>query len=275
MAPMIDGDLDTRRLPSQAAAVPMQRASSVRIALLAVVASVAIATSACGETERASLARPDPGETVATYLDDGHPVFVVRHQNGDISVLDAFSTHVAYGVRVLNVWCPGRRTFQDLRAGGGWDEWGALGSGPPPSGLGSFSWKLRLGDDAHATGIDVTGFAGRVAGRAKSDGRSMFQGCDPSNWLYHTFEGVRRVTPAAAVASRTTRWVLMRGRIDFAGQRLCSEDAACLEPANVADLRSPGADPFIDQIERTADYLARVRDGALVELTWVVRSIAD
>ncbi|MEO8639394.1 MAG: hypothetical protein ABI458_05720 [Chloroflexota bacterium] len=253
----------------------MQRASSVRIALLAVVASVAIATSACGETERASLPRPDPGETVATYLDDGRPVFAVGHQNGDISVLDATSTHVSYGVRVLNVWCPGRRTFQDLRAGGGWDEWGALGSGPPPSGLGSFSWKLRLGDDAHATGIDVTGFAGRVSGRAKSDGRSMFQGCDPSNWLFHTFDGVKPLTPAAAVASSPGGWVLLRGRIDFAGLRLCSEDAACLKPAHVADLQSPGAYPYVEQIERTADYLARVRDGALVELTWVVRSIAD
>jgi hypothetical protein len=121
----------------------------------------------------------------------------------------------------------------------------------------------------------VTGFAGTVAGRAKSDGRSMFQGCDRSNWLYHSFEAVKRLTPAAAVASSPKGWVLMHGRIDFAELRLCSEDAACLEPANVADLRSPGADPFIDQIERTADYLARVRDGALVELTWVVRSIAD
>jgi hypothetical protein len=63
--------------------------------------------------------------------------------------------------------------------------------------------------------------------------------------------------------------------IDFAGLRLCSEDAACVEPADVTDLRSPGAYPYVDQIERTADYLARVRDGALVELTRVVGPIAD
>jgi hypothetical protein len=81
----------------------MQRAPFARIALVILVASVAFATSACGETERASLPRPEPGETVAAYLDDGSPVFLVRHQNGDISVLDATSTHVSYGVRVLNV----------------------------------------------------------------------------------------------------------------------------------------------------------------------------
>ena len=253
----------------------MRTVPLTRIALVILVASVAIATSGCGETERASLPRPEPGETVAAYLDNGRPVFLVRHQNGDVSVLDATSTHVSFGVRVLNVWCPESRAFQDLRAGGGWDEWGALQRGPPPSGLGSFSWQLRLGDETHATGIDVTGFSGRVAGRAKSDGRSMFDGCDPSNWLFHTFDGVKPLTPAAAVASSPNGWVLLRGRIDFAGLRLCSEDAACLEPADVTDLRSPGDYPFMAQVERTADYLARVRDGALVELTWVVRSIAD
>jgi hypothetical protein len=209
------------------------------------------------------------------YLDDGRPVFAVGHQNGDISVLDATSTHVAFGVRRLNVWCPKSRAFQDLSTGGGWDEWGVLQRGPPPSGLGSFSWKLRLGDETHATGIDVTGFSGRVAGRHTSDGRSMFDGCDPSNWLFHTFDGVKPLTPAAAVSSSPGGWVLLRGRIDFAGLRLCSEDAACLKPAHVADLQSPGAYPYVEQVERTGDYLARVRDGALVQLTWVVLSITD
>ena len=236
---------------------------------------MAIASSGCGETERASLPRPEPGETLATYLDDGRPVFLVRHQNGDISVLDATSTHVADGVRILNVWCPKSRAFQDLRSGGGWDEWGVLHRGPPPSGLGTFSWKLRLGDETHATGIDVTGFAGRVPGRAKSDGRSMFDGCDPSNWLFHTFDGMTPLTPAAAVASSPGGWVLLRGRIDFAGLRLCSEDAACLEPAHVADLRIPGNYPHVELVERTSDYLARVRDGALMELTRVVQPAAD
>ena len=253
----------------------IKTAYSTRVALLGLIASVAIAASGCGETERASLPRPDPGVTLAAYLDDGRPVFVVRHQNGDISVLDATSTHVSFGVRELNVWCPQGRAFQALSTGGGWDEWGVLHRGPPPSGLGTFSWKLRLGDETHATGIDVTGFAGRVAGRAKSDGRSMFDGCDPSNWLSHTFDGVKRLTPAAAVASSPSGWVLMRGRIDFAGQRLCSEDAGCLKPAHVADLQSPGAYPYVDQIERTADYLARVRDGALVELTRTVQPAAN
>ena len=102
----------------------------------------------------------------------------------------------------------------------------------------------------------------------------MFDGCDASNWLFHTFDGVKRLTPAAAVASSPGGWVLMRGRIDFAGLRLCSEDPACLEPADVTDLSSPGAYPYVDQVERTADYLARVRDGALIELTRVPGPIA-
>ena len=216
------------------------------------------------------LPRPAPGQTIAAYLDDRRPVFVVGHEDGDISVLDAFSTHVADGVRVLIAWCPRHRIFQDPRAGGSWDEWGTLRTGPPPKGLGYFRWELSPADDPGGNEIKVTGFAGDVPGRVAPNAPHL-EGCDISTSAYHAFEGVTPLTPAAAARSGTTGWVLMRGRIDFAGKRLCSEDAQCLEPADVMNLGDLGADPNVGEFERVWDFLSLVRDGSLVNLTVVIR----
>jgi hypothetical protein len=218
--------------------------------------------------------RPAPGQTIPAYLDDGRPVFVVGHEDGDISVLDAFSTHVANGVRVLIGWCPRHRIFEDPRAGGSWDEWGTLRTGPPPKGMGYFRWEPSPADGPGANEINVTGFAGDVPGRAAPIAPQL-QGCDISTSAYHTFEGVRPLTPAAATRSGTTGWVLIRGRIDYAGKRLCSEDAQCLEPADVRDLGDPGAYPNVGELERPWTFLALVRDGSLVHLAVVILPAAD
>jgi hypothetical protein len=52
---------------------------------------------------------PPRGETSAVYLADGRPVFVVHHEDGTVSVADGFSSHRAWGVEALNVWCPTTR----------------------------------------------------------------------------------------------------------------------------------------------------------------------
>jgi hypothetical protein len=174
-------------------------------------------------------------------------------------------------VRVLIGWCPTRRTFDDPRAGGHWDEWGTLLTGPPPKGLGNFRWESSPADD-RANEIKVTGFAGDVPGRAAPNAGLQLGGCDISSSAYHAFEGVTPLTPEGAARSGTTRWVLIRGRIDFAGKRLCSADPQCLEPADVLNLGDPGAYPNVGELERTWDYLALVRDGNLVNLTVVIRS---
>jgi hypothetical protein len=237
---------------------------------------VVIAASACqpsaSPSSRSLLPFPAPGNTVIAYLDDGRPVFVVRHPNGDASVLDAFSTHVPYGVRVLVAWCPQRRTFHDPRAGGGWDEWGRLRSGPPPKGLGAFDWDLVPGDQGNPGGIAVTRYAGNVAGPAAPDDRPMLEGCPVATWAYHTFDGVPVLTPAEAAASGATGWVLVHGRLDFSHRRLCSADGDCSSPAAVLDLGSlPAGYPFVDQAQAERWFLARVQDGALLDLAVTIR----
>lgn len=75
----------------------------------------------------AMLERPAPGETYATTLDDGAPVFVVGHLDGDVSVVSAIRPHPEgrpTGDWVS--WATGARRFIGIGYGvsGAWDEYG-------------------------------------------------------------------------------------------------------------------------------------------------------
>ena len=82
------------------------------------------------------IAVPPRGQTSAVFLDDGRPVFVVHHQDGTVSVVDAFSTHRAWGVEELNVWCPTTREFVEGAHEAHFDEYGTLTPESGPAGKG-------------------------------------------------------------------------------------------------------------------------------------------
>ncbi len=90
---------------------------------------------------------PPIGQVAAARLQDGHPVFVVHHQTGEISVLDAFSTHVPYGIFKMVAWCPEARIFEELATGSLYDEWGQRSEGPPRP-----EWSSSTGGWARAGG---------------------------------------------------------------------------------------------------------------------------
>ena len=79
---------------------------------------------------------PPRGETSAVFLADGRPVFVVHHQDGTVSVVDAFSSHRAWGVEELNVWCPSTREFVEVAHEAHFDEYGTLTPLSGPAGAG-------------------------------------------------------------------------------------------------------------------------------------------
>ena len=81
---------------------------------------------------------PPRGETSAVFLADGRPVFVVHHQDGTVSVVDAFSSHRAWGVEELNVWCPSTRQFVEVAHEAHFDEYGRLVRGTGAGGLETF-----------------------------------------------------------------------------------------------------------------------------------------
>ena len=94
---------------------------------------------------------PPRGQTSAVFLDDGRPVFVVHHQDGTVSVVDAFSTHRAWGVEELNVWCPTTREFVEVAHEAHFDEYGTLTPDSGPAGRGgvaTFAFSVVTSDAA-------------------------------------------------------------------------------------------------------------------------------
>lgn len=91
---------------------------------------------------------PPRGETSAVFLADGRPVFVVHHLDGTVSVVDAFSSHRAWGVEELNVWCPSTRQFVEVAHEAHFDEYGDWSAGPAPGGLETFGFQVLENDAA-------------------------------------------------------------------------------------------------------------------------------
>ncbi|MEO8425231.1 MAG: hypothetical protein ABI595_15145 [Actinomycetota bacterium] len=92
------------------------------------------------------IAVPPRGETAEVFLDDGRPVFVVHHLDGTISVVDGFSSHRAWGVEELNVWCPSTRQFVEVAHEAHFDEYGDRQAGPAPGGVATFAFEVTAED---------------------------------------------------------------------------------------------------------------------------------
>lgn len=92
------------------------------------------------------VAVPPRGETSAMFLDDGRPVFVVHHEDGTVSVVDGFSSHRAWGVEELIVWCPSTREFVEGAHEARFDEYGEFASPPAPGGVATFAFQVMETD---------------------------------------------------------------------------------------------------------------------------------
>jgi hypothetical protein len=94
---------------------------------------------------------PSRGDVSAVFLADGRPVFVVHHDDGTVSVVDAFSSHRAWGVEELNVWCPTTREFVEVAHEAHFDEYGTLTPDSGPAGRGgvaTFAFSVVNSDTA-------------------------------------------------------------------------------------------------------------------------------
>jgi hypothetical protein len=95
-----------------------------------------------------TIAVPPRGHTSAVFLGDGRPVFVVHHQDGTVSVVDGFSSHRAWGVEELTVWCPSSREFVEAAHEARFDEYGEFASPPAPGGVATFAFDVAATDAA-------------------------------------------------------------------------------------------------------------------------------
>ena len=190
----------------------LRRMTVVAITLVGVAVLAAVAIWALGRSGKAELTVPPLGAATAQSLPDGRPVFVVRHADNTITVLDAFATHVPSGVYKLVAWCPQQRLFTDLIHGATYDEWGSPVGGPALLGMAVARWQ-QIG-----SGIEVTGTLGPAAEAPNRGGSRDWGTC---HFLMHEFDAAQAFAPAAALKQPERQWVLVEGGLDIPRGRLC------------------------------------------------------
>ena len=189
----------------------MRRLTVVAIASIAVAMLVAVGVWALGRSGKAELTVPPLGAATAQSLPDGRPVFVVRHLDNTITVLDAFATHIPDRVYKLVAWCPQHRLFTDLIHGATYDEWGSRVGGPGQGGMTVDDWHVSGG------GIEVIGRLGPALA-APDKAQPGFSTC---SFVKHQFDAVQAFAPGEALQQPQRQWVLVEGGLDVAGGRLC------------------------------------------------------
>lgn len=91
---------------------------------------------------------PPRGQVAPEFLPNGRPIFVVSHEDGTVSVVDAFSSHRAWGFEELVAWCPSSRHFVEVAHEAHFDEYGNYSAGPAPTGISTFEFEVVERDAA-------------------------------------------------------------------------------------------------------------------------------
>jgi hypothetical protein len=210
------------------------------IALGVVVVAVVVVTALGGSDERSigdavpiagsqQVRVPALGDAAAVFLADGRPVFIVHHEDGTVSVVDAFSTHTPFGVGTLVGWCAATRTFDDLQHGSTFDEHGRYILGPAPSGL------ITFGTTALGTTPATVQVGARQLPAPRTELGTPFSGprcTSPADILVHRIgQGQLTGSPAAAARGTPGRWMAMAGVLVVSPDdavRLCSSSDATI-----------------------------------------------
>jgi hypothetical protein len=226
---------------------------------------------------------PPRGDVAPVFLPDGRPVFVVHHEDGSVSVVDAFSSHRAWGVEELLAWCPSGRNFVEPAHGARFDEYGNYQSiGPAPTGIATFSFDV-VERDSSGDPISIRPGAMQPPSPAGSEPvtdpeRPPLCGFPDGGFeelVVHELDSAFIWdSPAAAVAAAPEEWITVRGTMLVSSDgfvQLCAEVVGrqCREGAVVRGLDGVGlmvnvtSGPDVTAYEEPGVWLARVRDGVL------------
>jgi Rieske Fe-S protein len=233
---------------------------------------------------------PTPGSVQPEFLRDGTPVFVVRHRDGDVSVVSAISAHRPAGIGYLVGWCSSSRWFEDPVHGSQYDEFGVKTVGPAPSGLVTYAatidsrGSVRVGSarTPAASSPQVSG-SGDTPG-VEASGRHCAGPNDPgTNLVLPPIDADEARTPAQVARLDDADYHLVTGVFVIADGNL----AACPlpEPAPESTVTTCSAPVALRGIEHeggTLDAsvletmpgtrfvaLARPAAGALTDVIWV------
>lgn len=203
----------------------------------------------------------------ADRLDDGTPVWVVRHDDGTVRVLDAASTHTPFGAGTLVGWCDEFGGFEDPATGSAFDESGRKRAGPAPTGLRTYPVSLR--DD----GVTVTEPAMVQHDPAEGGVRGhCLAGGEPGSLLLHSITDDPGVPLEVAVAGPDGEVVLVRGAEILLGRGGPARACEAVEPGPLC--RGPMAPELALFDEREwavlrGDFVARVTGGVLTDIAFV------
>jgi len=225
---------------------------------------------------------PLRGEVSPVFLPDGRPVFVVHHEDGTVSVVDAFSSHRAWGFEEPVVWCPSTRQFVEWAHEAHFDEYGTwVSAGPAPRGLATFAFQVVERDAAgDPTSIRIGAMrAPDPGGSAPITEPSRPPFCPGGEPVTFTVEASQVWdSPAAAVAAQPEGWIAVNGTLSVASDgfvQLCSQisDGRCEGAAVVRGIDGVGLlvnvllpYPNGTGYEKPHLWLARVRGGVLDDL---------
>jgi Rieske [2Fe-2S] domain len=214
---------------------------------------------------------PGKGETAPAFLADGHPVFVVHHEDGNVGVVDAFSTHRPWGVEELIGWCPSSRTFDEPEHGAKFNEYGQYVAGPAAADLARYEVE-RIGNRVRVGSAIVpttrsenprVGFQGELCG-----------GTGAPITLHPIPRSAVFASPAEAVQAGPEGWIALRGVLFVRrgeSALLCATDeqGSCTSPAVVEGIHSEAWLDFLDrsQVSFDSEWIARVEGGHLTSLT--------
>lgn len=232
---------------------------------------------------------PARGNVAPVFLSDGRPVFIVHHEDGTVSVVDAFSSHRAWGFEELNVWCPTTREFVEEAHEAHFDEFGNWTSaGPAPSGVATFAFEIVERDEVDDPASIRIGAMGAPSpgGSAPVTDPSRPPFCPPADGVSnaiveHSIDASAVFdTPADAVAAAPDGWFAVRGTLFVAPDgfvQLCADvrEERCSDGAIVRGIDgiglmvnvlrpSPGSGYETNRL-----WLAQVQDGVLTDIAGV------
>lgn len=238
---------------------------------------------AAGPGTETTLSGPPMGEVVAEQLADGSPVWVVHHEDGEVTVVDATSTHQPYGLATLIGWCATSRGFEDPQHGSSYDERGRYRGGPAPTGL-----AVHLASPDPAGQIVVPGRhsfekAPRDARAAEPpDGPGCFRSEDRAGTLAPHAVGDQAVTLEEAMGSASIGEVVVVRDSPIVlrdeGAMVCWEAVAFLDdlPPDCEGVEAAGLSLADGPgwVIATGTFVGRVGDGALHDIAFVEEWIA-
>ncbi|MGH2662053.1 MAG: hypothetical protein ACRDH8_04470 [Actinomycetota bacterium] len=213
---------------------------------------------------------PARGEVDATFLADGHPVFVVHHKDDSVSVIDAFSTHRPWSVEELVGWCPSSRTFDEAEHGAKFNEYGEYLAGPASADLAVY------GVQPEERRMRVE--SALVPTTRSEDARVGFQGevCGPGDslLLHRIPSSAAFDSPEAAVETKPKGWIPLRSVLLVRSGEptlLCAtfEESTCTSPATVEGINSENWLDFLHKSQTTLEsgWIALVEGDHLTSLT--------